>query len=35
VADWGWDRINPGTYDVLLEAVAAVTGVFLALYFRP
>jgi hypothetical protein len=26
---------QPRTSDVLLEAVAAVTGVFLALYFRP
>lgn len=32
-ADLGWPRVNGGTYDVLFEAVAAVTGVFLALYF--
>jgi hypothetical protein len=33
-AEWfSWPAPNPGTYDVLLEAVAGVTGVFLALYF--
>ena len=32
-AGWGWARVESGAYDVLLEAIAAVTGVFLALYF--
>lgn len=31
--DWGWSSVSSGAYDVLLEAVAGVTGVFLALYF--
>jgi hypothetical protein len=31
--DWHWAPISASTYDVLFEAVAGVTGVFLALYF--
>ena len=31
--DWGWGAISGGTYDVLFEAAAAATGIFLALYF--
>jgi hypothetical protein len=31
--DFGWPRVSSATYDGLLQAVAAVTGVFLALYF--
>lgn len=32
--DWGWQPIaTSGAYDILFEAVASVTGVFLALYF--
>ena len=31
--DWGWPAISAGTYDLLFQAVAATTGVFLALYF--
>jgi len=31
--DWGWPSVATGTYDGLLQAVAGVTGVFLALYF--
>src|SRR4051812_36039966 len=32
-AGWGWGPVEDSTYDVLFEAIAAVTGVFLALYF--
>jgi hypothetical protein len=32
-ADWHWASITPGAHAILLEAVAAVSGVFLALYF--
>lgn len=31
--DWGWPTISGGTYDILFEAAAATTGIFLALYF--
>jgi hypothetical protein len=31
--DVGWKQMSADTYDVLFEAVAGVTGVFLALYF--
>jgi hypothetical protein len=31
--DWHWPPVAPSAYEVLLEAVAGVTGVFLALYF--
>lgn len=31
--DWGWGTLNGSTYDVLFEAAAATTGIFLALYF--
>jgi hypothetical protein len=30
---WGWPAIDPNAYDALFETIAAVTGVFLALYF--
>lgn len=30
---WGWPSIDPNAYDALFETIAAVTGVFLALYF--
>lgn len=31
--DWGWPSVSAGAYDGLFQAVAAVAGVFLALYF--
>lgn len=31
--DFGWPPVNGDAYDVLFETIAAVTGVFLALYF--
>jgi hypothetical protein len=33
VGDWGWGPVSKDAYDALIETVAAVTGVFLALYF--